>query len=139
LFELFLTLMYPGGNSCVACIRSNPTEIQHRALTRPFFHPTHVSPSLFIPHIERFLQALPSDGEPVDMQKHLGQLALEMAVMWLCGVDLGADDGSRGPDWEAAKNGLGEAMREGQRVLGRRVKIGTVWVGLTALRMARVC
>jgi hypothetical protein len=73
------------------------------------------------------------------MQKHLGQLALEMAVMWLCGVDLGADDGSRGPDWEAAKDGLGEAMREGQRVLGRRVKIGTVWVGLTALRMARVC
>ncbi|WVQ85454.1 hypothetical protein IAT38_007619 [Cryptococcus sp. DSM 104549] len=104
----------------------------HRTLMRPFFHPSHISPQLFTPYIERFLEQLPAPGEPFDIQARLGQLALEMAIMWVCGEDMSPDaldagGGSAGEEWEAARTEFGRAMTEAQKVVGKRVKIGTVW------------
>lgn len=95
---------------------------------RPFFHPTHISPDLFTPLINRFLANLPPLGEPFDIQSRLGQLSLEMSIVWLTGKDIGKDTSSR-----ATNECLGKALVEAQRVVGRRVKIGTVWVRRTVI------
>lgn len=63
------------------------------------------------------------------MQQYMGELALQISVAWLCGEDIGNDDLSMGREWLDAKNGLSHAMRDAQTVLGKRMKIGTVWVG----------
>ncbi|WWC66441.1 uncharacterized protein I206_100343 [Kwoniella pini CBS 10737] len=101
----------------------------HRTLMRPFFHPTHISPSLFIPHIQRFLLSLPIDESTFDIQYELGQLALEMAILWMTGEDLSKSSSNSeiNAEWEESKNDLGPAMTEAQKIVGRRVKIGTVW------------
>ncbi|WVW82196.1 hypothetical protein I302_104202 [Kwoniella bestiolae CBS 10118] len=113
----------------------------HRSLMRPFFHPIHISPQLFAPSIQRFLSSLPTEGEAFDIQKDLGQLALEMAILWMTGEHLSdstSSDHTRGEtgytfkddvsiEWEEAKRHLGDAMTTAQRVVGKRVKIGTVW------------
>ncbi|KAK8865776.1 hypothetical protein IAR55_000923 [Kwoniella newhampshirensis] len=99
----------------------------HRALLRPFFHPNHVFAQLFTPHIEAFVSSLPTSGEAFDIQARLGSLSLQIAVMWMCGEDLSTVSSNASPEWIAAKEGLGKAMTKGQRVVGRRVKIGTVW------------
>lgn len=68
-----------------------------------------------------------------DIQDRIGRLALDMALDWLCGETPSASSSSaagRGREWEAAKDGIGEAMKEAQRVVGKRVKIGTPWVSL---------
>ncbi|OCF41408.1 cytochrome P450 monooxygenase pc-2 [Kwoniella heveanensis CBS 569] len=103
----------------------------HRALMRPFFHPSHISPSLFAPHINAFLDSLPtSSGAAFDVQAKLGQLALEMAIKWMTGEDMSSDpvDYSKvGAEWREACEGLGGAMTEAQKIVGKRVKIGTLW------------
>ncbi|WWD18044.1 hypothetical protein CI109_102491 [Kwoniella shandongensis] len=99
----------------------------HRALLRPFFHPTHVSAELFTTHVDAFLSSIPISGEAFDIQARLGQLSLEMAVMWMCGEDMSSVPMDSDPKWIAAKEGLGKAMTDAQRVVGRRVKIGTIW------------
>lgn len=59
----------------------------------------------------------------------MGQLALHMAIDWLCGVKLDAPH-TRGIEWDEARKGVGEAMRAAQTAVGRRMKIGTAWVSL---------
>ncbi|WWC58540.1 uncharacterized protein I303_101083 [Kwoniella dejecticola CBS 10117] len=105
----------------------------HRSLMRPFFHPAHISPSLFIPHIQSFFSSLPTDGEAFDIQGELGRLALNMAVRWMTGEDISSTSCSPcsaaevDMEWERAKVDLGNAMTQAQKIVGRRVKIGTVW------------
>ncbi|ORY21852.1 cytochrome P450 [Naematelia encephala] len=99
----------------------------HRTLLRPFFHPSHVSHKLFIPFIQRFLNNLPSGEEACDIQARFRQLALETALMWMTGTDIGDPSSKGSAEWEQSKNDLGWALVEAQRVVGRRVKIGTVW------------
>lgn len=77
------------------------------------------------PFITRTLSTLPSG--PFDIQAVLGELALELAINWLTGDDLQAPT-ERGPQWLEAKRDLGRAMTEGQRVMGRRLMVGSIWV-----------
>ncbi|KAK1927710.1 cytochrome P450 [Papiliotrema laurentii] len=90
----------------------------HRNLTRPYFHPSHISPSLFTPLFQRFMRNLPL-GTPFDIHRPISRLALHVSLLWLCGCDLSGE--------EAVGDQLGEALRTAQEVVGRRVKIGTVW------------
>jgi hypothetical protein len=76
--------------------------------------------------ITRTLSNLPSG--PFDIQAVLGELALELAINWLTGDDLQAPT-DRGPEWLEAKRNLGQALTEGQRVMGRRLMVGSIWVG----------
>lgn len=92
---------------------------------RPFFHPAHISPALLMPSIKRFMESLPTDRS-FDIQTRIGQLALEMSILWLCGVDLSTATGD--PEWERARGDLGDALIQAQRIVGKRVKIGTLWV-----------
>ncbi|WVR05800.1 hypothetical protein IAU60_002825 [Kwoniella sp. DSM 27419] len=98
----------------------------HRSLMRPFFHPQHITPSLFIPHISAFFDSLPASGEPTDIQVKFGQLALDMAIKWMTGEDL-TTEADQTTEWKEAKAGLGSAMTGAQKAVGKRVKIGTVW------------
>lgn len=77
------------------------------------------------PFIARSLSNLPSG--PFDIQTTLGELALELAINWLTGDDLQAPT-DRGPRWIEAKRNLGQALTEGQRVMGRRLMVGSIWV-----------
>jgi hypothetical protein len=77
------------------------------------------------PFIARTLSNLPT--EPFDIQAVLGELALELAINWLTGDDLQAPT-DRGPEWLEAKRDLGQALTEGQRVMGRRLMVGSIWV-----------
>ena len=77
------------------------------------------------PFIVRTLSNLPSG--PFDIQTTLDELALELAINWLTGDDLQAPNG-RGPGWIEAKRNLGQALTEGQRVMGRRLMVGSIWV-----------
>ncbi|KAL7422863.1 Protein kinase alk2 [Cryptotrichosporon argae] len=92
----------------------------HRSLTRPFFHPSHVNPAHVAPRVHAFLAALPAS--PFDAQERLGELVMQIAVDWMCGPVSGW-----GEQWEAARRGLGAALRDAQMVVGKRVKIGTIW------------
>lgn len=76
------------------------------------------------PFIARALSALP--GGAFDIQSIIGELALELAVNWLTGDDLQSPT-DRGLEWLAAKRDLGRAMTEGQRVMGRRLMVGSIW------------
>lgn len=67
-------------------------------------------------------------GKPFDIQAKMGQLALQMSILWLCGEDLSSEISVFSKEWEEARDGLGDALREAQKVVGKRVKIGTVWV-----------
>lgn len=62
---------------------------------------------------------MPPRGQAFDIQRSVGDLALRIAWEWMGGENLGTDELAR----------LGEALLEAQKVVGRRVKIGTVWVG----------
>lgn len=77
------------------------------------------------PFIERTLHELP--GGPFDVQAVIGDLALELAVNWLTGDDI-REDGRRGQEWRSARDGLGKALADGQRVMGRRLMVGSIWV-----------
>ncbi|WVQ62299.1 uncharacterized protein L199_000438 [Kwoniella botswanensis] len=109
----------------------------HRSLMRPFFHPAHISPKLFTPSIRAFVKSLPTNGEGFDIQKELGRLALEMAISWMTGEHLSSTisstkvglEGKKDEDeeWEKSKDRLGDAMTRAQRIVGKRVKIGTIW------------
>ncbi|KIR30411.1 cytochrome P450 monooxygenase pc-2 [Cryptococcus deuterogattii LA55] len=101
----------------------------HRSLMRPFFHPMYISPLHFTVNIQAFFNSLPLYGKAFDMQACIGQLALELAIMWLCGEDMSADASNveRTDEWRKAKREIGWAMTEAQKVVGKRVKIGTVW------------
>nr|KIR48835.1 cytochrome P450 monooxygenase pc-2 [Cryptococcus bacillisporus CA1280] len=101
----------------------------HRSLMRPFFHPTYISPLHFTVNVQNFFISLPSYGKAFDMQACIGQLAFELAIMWLCGEDMSADasNAERTEEWRKAKREIGWAMTEAQKVVGKRVKIGTVW------------
>jgi hypothetical protein len=61
----------------------------------------------------------------------MGELSLHMAVDWLCGVRLN-DRHERGQAWEEARQNVGEVMRKAQAVVGRRMKIGNLWVSTHA-------
>lgn len=65
------------------------------------------------------------------MQARIGQLALELAIMWLCGEDMSRDTSNvaRTEEWKKAKGEISWAMTEAQKIVGKRVKIGTIWVG----------
>lgn len=104
--------------------------MKHRSLMRPFFHPMYISPLHFTVNIQAFFNSLPLYGKAFDMQACIGQLALELAIMWLCGEDMSADASNveRTDEWRKAKREIGWAMTEAQKVVGKRVKIGTVWV-----------
>lgn len=104
--------------------------MKHRSLMRPFFHPTYISPLHFTVNVQNFFISLPSYGKAFDMQACIGQLAFELAIMWLCGEDMSADasNAERTEEWRKAKREIGWAMTEAQKVVGKRVKIGTVWV-----------
>lgn len=77
------------------------------------------------PFISRTLSNFPSG--PFDMQAILGELALELAINWLTGDDLQSPT-DRGAEWLEAKRNLGHALTEGQRVMGRRLMVGSIWV-----------
>lgn len=69
----------------------------------------------------------------MDIQSLCGKLALNVAIVWMCGEDIGAMDSL--PDlppagWRKACLDLPPALAQAQRVVGRRVKIGTLWVSL---------
>jgi hypothetical protein len=84
------------------------------------FHANQIDTSIFQPYIQRFFETLPEVGEGFDIQQKIGKLTLDMAIGWMCGEDVRGDI-----DVEE----FGRAMSEAQKVVGRRVKIGTVWVG----------
>jgi hypothetical protein len=86
------------------------------------------------PFITRTLSTLPSG--PFDIQAVLGELALELAINWLTGDDLQAPT-DRGPHWLEAKRDLRRAMTEGQRVMGRRLMVGSIWVSRSTCRYDR--
>lgn len=74
---------------------------------------------------------LPNSGA-FDMQARLGELALEMSILWLCGEDISpsaVERSTRSKEWKKARGDLGAALVQAQRVVGKRVKIGTIWVG----------
>lgn len=50
-------------------------------------------------------------------------------MMWLCGEDMsaGASNVARTEEWKRAKGQISWAMTEAQKIVGKRVKIGTVW------------
>ena len=77
------------------------------------------------PFIARTFSTLPSG--PFDIQIIIGELALELAINWLTGDDLQRPI-DRGPRWVEAKRNLGLALKEGQRVMGRRLMVGSIWV-----------
>ena len=83
------------------------------------------------PFIARTLSTLPSG--PFDIQALLGELALELAINWLTGDDLQAPT-DRGLQWLEAKRDLGRAMTEGQRVMGRRLMVGSIWASHSICR-----
>ncbi|OXG31027.1 cytochrome P450 monooxygenase pc-2 [Cryptococcus neoformans Ze90-1] len=101
----------------------------HRSFMRPFFHPTYISPLHLATSVQNFFTRLPSYGEAFDIQARIGQLALELAMMWLCGEDMsaGASNVARTEEWKRAKGQISWAMTEAQKIVGKRVKIGTVW------------
>jgi len=116
---------------CAMTCTGHHAEHQHRALTRPFFHPGHISPALFAPRIRAFMTDLP-DSKAFDIQARLGELALQMSILWLCGEDISpavVDRSDMPAAWKRARGELGAALVEAQRVVGKRVKIGTIWVG----------
>jgi hypothetical protein len=80
------------------------------------------------PFIRRSLLNLPD--RPFDIQAVLGDLALELAVNWLTGDDLQSPV-DRGPEWLEAKANLGQALADGQRVMSRRLMVGSIWVSHT--------
>lgn len=66
-----------------------------------------------------------------DIQARLGELALEMSIVWLCGQDISPSAVARSDmpaEWKQARADLGDALVQAQRVVGKRVKIGTIWV-----------
>lgn len=104
------------------------TKTQHRTRLRPFFHTSHVKPSTFSPLIDRFLQRLPL--EPFDIQARIQVLATEMSLNWICGEEVSTKEAEQ----------VGSALLEAQRIVSRRVKIGTVWVSshLDSLKVASI-
>jgi hypothetical protein len=64
----------------------------------------------------------------------MGELSLHMAVDWLCGVKLD-EPHTRGEEWEEARRNVGEAMRLAQSAVGRRMKIGNLWVSWMVLEV----
>ncbi|TYJ57636.1 hypothetical protein B9479_001718 [Cryptococcus floricola] len=99
----------------------------HRSLLRPFFHPTFIRPSRFSGSIDDYIFSI-QPGKPFDMQAELGQLSLRMSIMWLCGTDLTPELGKDHiAEWKEAQTNIGQAMSDAQRVVGKRVKIGTLW------------
>ncbi|WRT64043.1 uncharacterized protein IL334_000971 [Kwoniella shivajii] len=103
----------------------------HRSLMRPFFHPIHISPKNFTPSISSYISSLPhaNSYESFDIQAGMGKLALEMAILWMTGEDISSssDFAQGSSEWEAAKSNLGPAMTQAQNIVGKRVKVGTVW------------
>lgn len=91
---------------------------QHRNLSRPFFHPRHISSELLAPLIRDFTEEMPLDASAFDMQERLGDLALQISLKWLAGAEVTKQE----------MRALGEALVEAEHVVGRRMKIGTVWV-----------
>ena len=77
------------------------------------------------PFIARTLSTLPKG--PFDVQVIIGELAVELAINWLTGDDLQSPT-DRGAKWLEAKRNLGWALTEGQRVMGRRLMVGSIWV-----------
>ena len=67
--------------------------------------------------------------QPIDAQSLVSKLSLEMSIFWLVGVNISTcSDFSK--EWEEARDDLGDALLSAQRVVGNRVKIGTIWVYL---------
>jgi hypothetical protein len=73
------------------------------------------------------------------MQARLGQLSLRTAIMWMCGEDLACPTEGMPAGWEEARDKLGGALIEAQKIVGRRVKIGTIWVSFCLQTLHRNC
>ncbi|WVQ71060.1 hypothetical protein IAR50_000585 [Cryptococcus sp. DSM 104548] len=99
----------------------------HRSLLRPFFHPNLIRPSRFLNLVNNYISSIRC-GKAFDIQAELGQLSLQISIMWLCGTDLTMELGTgKIAEWQEAHSKLGQAMSDAQRTVGRRMKIGTLW------------
>ena len=85
-----------------------------------------MNPSLFTPYVSTFLDELPQS--PFDIQARLGELALQMSLAWMCGDTYRSVAAAADSEWKAMRDALGYALSDAQRAVGRRVKIGTLWV-----------
>jgi len=83
--------------------------------------------------MKRFLVDLPTDG-PFDIQARLGELSLRTSIMWMCGEDLAHPSADMPDGWSTARDSLGAALVAAQKVVGKRVKIGTIWVRFALIR-----
>lgn len=72
------------------------------------------------------LESLPTD-KPFDAQDLFGDVALEIALLFITGPKT-VHELSRSDDWADTKKSIGHALAEGQRVMGRRLKVGSIWV-----------
>lgn len=72
------------------------------------------------------LESLPT-GKPFDAQALFGDVALEIALLFITGPRT-VHELSRRNDWVDTKKSIGRALAEGQRVMGRRLKVGSIWV-----------
>lgn len=70
---------------------------------------------------------MPLGGSPFDMQERLGDLALQISLKWLAGAEASKQE----------MRALGEALVEAEHVVGRRMKIGTVWVRSALIQLLK--
>jgi hypothetical protein len=93
-----------------------------------------------VPIIQRALDTMPrqssspTGNEAFDAQALFDRLSLHQAIMWLCGVDLGKAEKGRGEEWLEARDGLGEALSTAGAIVGRRLKVGSLWVSRAAVQ-----
>lgn len=69
---------------------------------------------------------MPTD-KPFDAQALFGDVALEVALLFITGPRT-VYELSRSDNWGQTKRSIGQALAEGQRVMGRRLKVGSIWV-----------
>lgn len=97
---------------------------QHRQTLRPFFKqerfPTEAVKALLSDALE--CQVV---GQPFDAQAMFGEVALEIAILFITGSGLLKED-----TWRDDKKAVASALTEGQRIMGRRLKVGSIWVRL---------
>lgn len=72
------------------------------------------------------LESLPID-KPFDAQALFGNVALEIALLFITGPRV-VHELSRDGHWKETKESIGRALADGQRVMGRRLKVGSIWV-----------
>lgn len=101
-------------------------DLQHRRTLRPFFKQDKV-PTDAIKRILADALEQQESGVPFDAQALFGEVAMDLALLFITGTDALRHASSEN-NWRERKRAIGLALSEGQRVMGRRLKVGSIWV-----------